>query len=427
MANEFVARNGLISQNNTTITGSLQQGLSSQAIGNYSHAEGTDTKTGIQTALITDNRFPITNGLVTIDAGYGDVTTKFTRDGYLYLYDDEFDKIYRWASFKISNTLFFDGTNTLVQLVDTSVTTTTAYVGDLTYLQNNGTFGGDKTIPGPYAHAEGIQTKAIGDYSHAEGDQSQALGGSSHSEGERSQAIGTYSHAEGSETQAIGEGSHAEGQSTRVLGNYSHAEGVSTIASGDYQHVQGQYNIISSEQSAFIIGNGADDNNRSNLLYAAGNIVQITGSLRVSGSITGSLFGTASFAQTASFAPNYVLTSATSSMTVISSSFATTASFAPAYLPIAVPQTTGLVISFTQDRVYGTFASPETGSAITSNTASAILGVTNLIIHSASSAPTTGSDFKKLTGSSDYVAGLNYIYCTYIANNQIIYSISQAT
>ncbi len=108
-------------------------------------------------------------------------------------------------------------------------------------------------------------------------------------------------------------------------------------------------------------------------------------------------------------------------------SFASTASFAPAYLPIAVPQTTGLTISFTQDRVYGTFASPETGSSIISDTGSAILGVTNLIIHSASAAPTTGSDFKKLTGSSDYVAGLNYIYCTYIANNQIIYSISQAT
>ena len=131
-----------------------------------------------------------------------------------------------------------------------------------------------------------------------------------------------------------------------------------------------------------------------------GNTV-ITGSLTVTQGITGSLFGTASFAQTASFAP--------------------------AYLPITLPQTTGLEISFTQDRVYGTFALPETGSAITSNTASAILGVTNLIIHSASAAPTTGSDFKKLSGSPNYVPGLNYIYCTYIADNQIIYSINQAT
>jgi hypothetical protein len=127
----------------------------------------------------------------------------------------------------------------------------------------------------------------------------------------------------------------------------------------------------------------------------------ITGSLTVTAGITGSLFGTSSHAQTASIAPNY--------------------------LPIASPQVAGLEISFTTDRMYGSYALPETGSAITSNTSSAIPGATNIIIHSASAVPTIGSDFKKLTGSSDYVAGLNYIYCTYIADNQIIYSVNQAT
>ena len=79
----------------------------------------------------------------------------------------------------------------------------------------------------------------------------------------------------------------------------------------------------------------------------------ITGSIRVSAGITGSLFGTSSwatnattasyilnavsssFAATASLAPNYVLTSVTSSMTVLSSSFASTASLAPNYLLIS--------------------------------------------------------------------------------------------
>jgi len=51
MANEFVAKNGLISQNNTTvvgsltITGSLIHGLAGNiATGEYSHAEGSITK-----------------------------------------------------------------------------------------------------------------------------------------------------------------------------------------------------------------------------------------------------------------------------------------------------------------------------------------------------------------------------------------------
>jgi hypothetical protein len=64
------------------------------------------------------------------------------------------------------------------------------------------------------------------------------------------------------------------------------------------------FNRTSSVEGAFILGNGTSDANRSNLIFAAGNTVQITGSLDVSGSITGSLQGTASYATTASFALN---------------------------------------------------------------------------------------------------------------------------
>jgi hypothetical protein len=65
-------------------------------------------------------------------------------------------------------------------------------------------------------------------------------------------------------------------------GYFSHAEGQSTTAaSGNYQHVQGQFNISSSDQSAFIIGNGTSNNLRSNLVFASGSQFQITGSLSV--------------------------------------------------------------------------------------------------------------------------------------------------
>ena len=106
---------------------------------------------------------------------------------------------------------------------------------------------------GEYSHAEGSITKAIGDYSHAEGDYTQAKG--------------NYSHAEGQETMTL------------ASGQYSHAEGYNTIASANYQHVQGQWNATSSVQSAFIVGNGTGNNNRSNLIHAAGSEVQITGSI----------------------------------------------------------------------------------------------------------------------------------------------------
>ena len=57
----------------------------------------------------------------------------------------------------------------------------------------------------------------------------------------------------------------------------------------------------------------------------------LSGSLNVQSGVTASLFGTSSWAvnaQTASFAPNYVLTSVTSSMSVASASVATSASYA---------------------------------------------------------------------------------------------------
>jgi hypothetical protein len=134
-----------------------------------------------------------------------------------------------------------------------------------------------------------------------------ATGENSHAEGSITKAIGNYSHAEGDFTQAKGDYSHAEGQETIASGSYSHAEGYQTIALANHQHVQGQWNATSLIPAAFIVGNGTDDSNRSNLIYAYDSTVEITGSLGVNGGITGSLQGTASWArnaQTASFALN---------------------------------------------------------------------------------------------------------------------------
>ena len=92
---------------------------------------------------------------------------------------------------------------------------------------------------------------------------------------------------QGSTNTALGVFSHAEGLSTLASASYSHAEGLGTVASGLYQHVQGRYNISSSDNSAFIIGNGTGTGTRSNLVFASGSSFQVTGSLQVSGSITG--------------------------------------------------------------------------------------------------------------------------------------------
>jgi hypothetical protein len=138
--------------------------------------------------------------------------------------------------------------------------------------QNAHAEGGTTTAAGQFSHSEGIGTLASGSYSHAEGYATTASAGAQ------------AAHAEGYYTIASANYSHAEGSGSRTNGIASHAEGLQTVASGDYQHVQGQFNISSSAQSAFIIGNGTSPSARRNLIFASGSEFQLTGSLRVTGS-----------------------------------------------------------------------------------------------------------------------------------------------
>jgi hypothetical protein len=146
------------------------------------------------------------------------------------------------------------------------------------------------------SHTEGDNTFASSSYSHTEGSFTTTYGIGAHAEGVSTIASGSYSHTEGSNTTTYGYASHAEGVSTVTNGDYSHAEGIGTITNGNYQHVQGAWNASSTTDSAFILGNGTDNNNRSNLIFAAGNQVQITGSLNTSGSVFFSTLVTSSTA-----------------------------------------------------------------------------------------------------------------------------------
>ena len=138
---------------------------------------------------------------------------------------------------------------------------------------------------GTVSHAEGSGTKALGYASHAEGHNTTASGQYSHTEGYLTKTIddpnagGTsYAHAEGEQTLASGRASHAEGYNTIASGQYSHTSGHTTIASGHYQSVIGQFNIANTSQSAFIIGDGIDENNRHNVLFVASSHFEISAS-----------------------------------------------------------------------------------------------------------------------------------------------------
>lgn len=93
-----------------------------------------------------------------------------------------------------------------------------------------------------YAHVEGNMNDAANTAAHAEGYNTTASGMYSHAEGENTNATARATHAEGIETFANATYAHAEGNFTTAAGNSSHAEGYHTYAMGSYSHVSGAYN-----------------------------------------------------------------------------------------------------------------------------------------------------------------------------------------
>lgn len=154
--------------------------------------------------------------------------------------------------------------------------------------------GQNTSAVGAHSHAEGYYTEALGDYSHAEGNYTDAEADNTHAEGEYTRALGVGSHAEGYHTKAQGAYSHAEGYYAEAQGDYSHAEGRSSVAFTDFGHAEGyfteaglfahaqnigtiaqvmgqtaigKYNVADGVGSyALIIGNGTDENTRSDAL-----------------------------------------------------------------------------------------------------------------------------------------------------------------
>ena len=283
---------------NVVITGSFSQGAAGNIItGVNSHAQGVTTQAiasgshaeGLQT--IASGDYSHTEGYLTQAAGYA-----AHAEGYSTQATGPWSHAEGRSTIALTTGSHAEGLSTQAR-------------GSYSHAE-----GRVAVASGSYSHAEGQNTLALGAYSHAEGDDAQAIGSFSHAEGNYTIASGIYSHAEGSQTAASdlyshtegaitaaegtgshaegvntiasGSFSHAEGEATVALGYGSHAEGISTVALGNYQHVQGQYNISSSAESAFIIGNGTSDGARSNLIFASGSTFQITGSLNISGSLS---------------------------------------------------------------------------------------------------------------------------------------------
>jgi hypothetical protein len=149
--------------------------------------------------------------------------------------------------------------------------------------------GTNVTANGTRAFAHGTGSNATGDFSFSQGRNTVASGFAAHAEGLGTVALGAYSHAEGRNTLASGSYSHTQGRNTTASGDYTHAGGYGTVASGNYQLVAGQFNILNStDNSAFIIGDGTSNSSRSNILFAGNNKIELNAPITASNNISSS-------------------------------------------------------------------------------------------------------------------------------------------
>ncbi len=165
--------------------------------------------------------------------------------------------------------------------------------------------GEGTTASGNYSTAMGYSTRASGSVSVAMGNTTIASGNFSTAMGQLTTASGNYSTAMGLSTIASGDYSTAMGYSTRASGGISTAMGNTTIASGfasttmgqlttasDYASlVIGQWNLAgstttnspteySTDNTAFVIGNGLSWENRSDAL-----VVKFNGDATLAGNL----------------------------------------------------------------------------------------------------------------------------------------------
>ena len=377
------------------VTGS---GLASHAEGyrtktftHYSHAEGDTTYTGLLGYYSSDigNTTP---GDIILPSGYGDVTSTLPGTPFYILLDDSFlGAIYGFIYLEVTNASW-DGTNTILTLADSTIATSEAVIGIINVPEP---LNADRNIAALASHAEGRLTNTIGNYSHAEGDATKAIGLSSHAEGRTTKAIGNWSHAEGSGTTTYGSYSHAEGNFTTAYGAYSHAGGIGTIASGSGQTAVGTFNTDGNTTSLFVVGNGTDPGNKSDLALFDPTQITFNQPLSASAGITGSLFGTSSWAITASHAltASYALFAVSSSYST-TSSYATTASHATSIgvLNQDVTITGSLNVFGTASFIYTTASQLDIGTnIITVNTNAATRYGGLAVIDSGSSPQVSGS------------------------------------
>ena len=140
--------------------------------------------------------------------------------------------------------------------------------------------------------ATGSYSVAMGYNTTASGDQSTAMGRSSTASGARSTAMGYNTTASGINSTAIGRKSVASGYYSTTLGYDTRASDFTSTVIGQYNNslssitTNGSATSYDADNTAFVIGNGTDDSNRSDAFKVMFNgDATVSNDLTVSGDV----------------------------------------------------------------------------------------------------------------------------------------------
>jgi hypothetical protein len=263
------------------------EGTTTIAIGDYSHAEGYRTLAGTNTGYLATG---LTAGVIYLSSSYGDITTEYTSDDYVYINDVSYANTLTETYRKVSGATF-NGSETIIYLYDISTSTSSfAVVGNTGGVS---TWNGDQNVGGYVSNTKGSSTAALGDFSMAVNETNNALSKSTFAQGKANTVFGINSCVFNNNNYVVGTSSVSFGDSNVVEGDISFIIGSSNEINSNYAFAGGEANLNNGELSFIFSNQSTINNSQGAILGGIFNLIQSgdTDNSTILGGINNSISG----------------------------------------------------------------------------------------------------------------------------------------
>jgi len=244
------------------------EGKTTIAIGTYSHAEGYRTLAGTNKGYLATG---LTAGVIYLSSSYGDITTEYTSDDYVYINDVSYANTLTETYRKVSGATF-NGSQTIIYLYDISTSTSSfAVVGNTAPVS---TWNGNQNVGGFISNAKGSSAAALGDFSMAINETNNALSKSTFAQGKSNTVFGINSCVFNNNNYVVGTSSVSFGDSNKIEGNNSFIIGVANQINSDKAFAGGNDNINNGELSFVYSKQSTINNSQGAILGGISNLIQ---------------------------------------------------------------------------------------------------------------------------------------------------------